>query len=303
MPRQPDYVIFAPRYEGDNGGAIALYALCTKLRALGANAAIHRWPARAYIEFAGASWLNFAKKEVIGRLRPQPLPFDVAFSDCIGPDTIVIYPELVRGNPLKAQRVVRWILYKSSEESLRASAAAGELVTYYDRAFLPQPEALPADRLLRLSWINPAYRQTNFGERVGACYMVRKGAGRDLNYHPTGARQVDGMAHEELAIEFNRCAFFYTYDLHTFYSVYAVLCGCTPIVVPQEGLSRERWAAGSDFTLGVAYGEEDIDRARAAKPDLLRALADRERFEDQLVHGFIEVCNREFARRDEHAVA
>jgi hypothetical protein len=88
------FVIAAPDYTDRHAGVVALHRLCDRLNATGF---------RAYIEPLG---------EAVGITRDDwmtPLWWRKDFQD-----TIVVYPEIVTGNPLGAPNVVRWILNRPS---------------------------------------------------------------------------------------------------------------------------------------------------------------------------------------------
>jgi hypothetical protein len=78
------------------------------------------------------------------------------------------------------------------------------------------------------------------------------------------------------------------------YSVYAALCGCTSIVVPQAGVSREDWFPEESRRLGIAYGESDLLWADESRPDLLQRMKDERKDEDRLVRNFVHKCAERF---------
>ena len=45
------------------------------------------------------------------------------------------------------------------------------------------------------------------------------------------------------------------------YSRYAALCGCIPIVVPIEGVSKQEWHPEKELRYGIAYGSGDVEWA------------------------------------------
>ena len=129
------FLICSPRQCG--GGPIVLHALCQKLQSMGYDARIFipYWPIFSgdkprfwfWLEYFIGLIIDESKvliKHLLGKrilfllhkcsdgvlyypvkgCRRQWLPF-------VDDDTIVIYPEIVRGNPLRAKHVVRWLLY------------------------------------------------------------------------------------------------------------------------------------------------------------------------------------------------
>jgi hypothetical protein len=81
-PHQFTFVIYAPPYDENSGGIVVLYQLHDLLIKLGFNSKICIWEEEKYL-----------------------LPF-------ISHNAVIVYPEIIDGNPLKAKSIVRWLLYK-----------------------------------------------------------------------------------------------------------------------------------------------------------------------------------------------
>lgn len=275
---RPEFVIWAPAYRDDVGGIIALYELCDRLNRLGAPAAI--WPRSKPLSFNLRAWLGYYLKG--GWRGPTARRRDLKTA-------VVVYPEIVAGNPLDSSKVVRWLLYTPGLHTGTVDFGRNDPVFYYGLAFKDR-EA----QSLRISRMIPDYRQANFGERSGSAVIVRKGAGRSLTAHPADAVDVDEMPHAERAAVFNRVERLYCYDPHTFHCVYAALCGCVPIVIPEPGVSEEAWQPDPRLRLGIAYGEDRIGWAIETRPGLLTFLEQSRAKEDDEVRAFIETCRRRF---------
>lgn len=65
------------------------------------------------------------------------------------------------------------------------------------------------------------------------------------------------------------------------------MCGCTPIVVPEEGRSREDWFPNPSDRYGLAYGWDDVDAAVATRGPLLDKLARTREAEDDMLRAFV----------------
>lgn len=275
---KPQYVIVAPSYNPNSGGGIFLHDLAHALISLGASAAF--WPLnraprvgvleqiRAYWRRPSLLWRDPSFAQVPGRAIPI-LPKNALDRDCV-----VIYPEIVLGNPLGAQHVVRWLLYRPG---LRDPYRFGPDEMFFragEMADLPEVTGGAPDLFL---WrINDAYRDQGRTDRKGACYLVRKGEDKPRIRQTADAICVDGLSHEQVADIFNRCEVFYSYDEASFYSQYAAICGCLSVVVPGLYPSREEWVAHHPLArYGVAYGLDDLEHARSTRhlvQDQLRAL-------------------------------
>jgi hypothetical protein len=295
----PHFIIYASSFNEAAGGTLALHELCARLNRLGYRASI--WPAGR-----PGSPFRPQPRATIGYLRrggargfdPSPHRNPIASrADLDG--AIIVYPEVIGGNPLGGDRVVRWFLNKPGFFFPKVRYGPDDAFFFFIAAFNdPAINPNPAN-LLRVMYLHPAYRRINAGPREGACYIVRKGAGRSLNRHPPGAVAIDAMDHEEKAATFNRCTTLYSYDPYTFYTFYAAICGCVPIVVPIKGVSKSEWAGEAELELGHAYGDEkaEVEWAMATRGAMLEALDRRFDEDNKLVHRFVAVCVQHFDRR------
>jgi len=274
------FIIWTPVYRDNSGGIIVLHKLASILREMGHVALI--WPQpkpswnqlgtlRGWVKLA--KWTKFlAGNSLKSRDISSPYKLQVAKNQDLE-DAIVIYPEIVAGNPLKVNRVVRWLLNKPGAISGKIDFGKQDLFFYYHKHFNDWQINPHEDRHLNvLELMSDVYRKINDGEREGQCYMIRKGRNRVLDYHDIGSTKVDGLSHQQLAKIFNECKYFVCYDLYTMYCRYAAMCGCVPIVVPQEGLSKEEWRPEVENRYGIAYGWGDISWAVETRSKLLESL-------------------------------
>jgi hypothetical protein len=293
----PRYLVVAPDYDPDSGGAIFLHELVHALNGLGAPAAL--WPmrraprvglaarARAYWRRPSLLWRDPSFGLCPGRDTP------VAPHDALGPDSIVVYPEIVLGNPLGARNVVRWLLYRPGLRDPYRFGAGEMFFRAGEMADLPELTGGAPD--LYLWRINPVYRNEGRTDRAGACFLVRKGADKPRIPQTEGAIPIDGLPHDQVAAIFNRCEVFYSYDEASFYSQYAALCGCLSVVVPGLYPSRAEWAAHHPpARYGVAYGLDDLDHARATQHLVIETLRAQEAAGLDTVRRFIALTEERF---------
>ncbi len=90
------FFIYAPPFDENSGCNIVLHRLCDLLNKQGERAYIWLWGGQSQPHKSG----------ICERFNT---PF-AKLSD-LSDNTIVVYPEVVSGNPLKAKNVVRWLLY------------------------------------------------------------------------------------------------------------------------------------------------------------------------------------------------
>ncbi len=290
---RPKFIIRAPTFTGDSGGPISMHLLCSRLRARGEDAYI--WPARPDILYGWPSLRNMAY-EARCWLKPYSTgPFDnpIARRHDLE-NAIVLYPEHTVGNPLRARHVVRWLLNKPGLlNGGRTNYGPDDLYFFFQAAFDDPAFNHDPDNHLMLLWVNPIWRDLGLPGRQGTCHMMRKGAGRE-HVHPPGSIPLDGLSHEDMVAVFNRTERFYCYDLYTFYTINAALCGCIPIVVPDPGIAKEQWIRLPKDRYGVAYGEDDVDWAVATRPDLHRQLEAQVALEEEMLDAFVAKCMAKF---------
>lgn len=296
------FVIWTPIYRDNSGGIIVLHKLASMLRDSGHEVTI--WPLpkpmrRELKSFSGwvklARWLRLLLLSVLKK-RPINSPYNLKVAkerDIEG--AVVIYPEITAGNPLGANHVVRWLLNKPGVINGNNEFGSDDLFFFYDSIFNdldlnPNKE----NHLIVSELMSDVYRNTCDGNRAGQCYMVRKGRNRTLNYHEPSAINVDGVPHEELSKIFNECEYFICYDLYTMYSRYAAMCGCIPVVVPQEGLAVDDWYPEVENRYGIAYGWENVSWAVESREKLFEILEEKKAKELESVDRFVAITKRYF---------
>ncbi|MEO1949615.1 hypothetical protein [Thioclava sp.] len=296
FPTRPIVVVCRP-FDENSGGQIVLHALIDRMRSLGVDAYASQ-PCKTYRSLRPA-WLGALKRWNYRRKLPDVAAhesMDVpTASDAVLDDAIVVYPETVRGNPLEAERVARWLLNRPGLLGGNETLDPGEEVFFYQEAFAEGVAPVSPDRLLRVRWLrDDVYRDEN-RPRSGSCRMIRKGTDT-LSQIPEGDRAIplDGLSHQEIAEVFNKTEVFYCHDLYTMYAYYAALSGCVPVVVPRPGLSAEDWRDGFELKHGVAYGEEEIDWARATRNQLIADMAAAKEQETENVLRFLAILKERF---------
>ncbi|MBW7470487.1 hypothetical protein QQF73_06360 [Marinobacter sp. M216] len=296
------FVIYSPLYRENSGGIIVLHKLASILNSMGYEAKIWPKPKPSPRELNGwRGWLKLArwlKIRLLSILRRKDLrsPYNLKFArtkDLKG--SVVVYPEIVEGNPLGSEKVVRWLLNKPGAISGKAEFGEEDLFFYYNEHFNDFSLNPNRDRRLNVvELMGHVYKTTNHGGRQGQCFMVRKGRDREHTYHDPDAVQVDGFSHEELAKAFNDHKYFISYDLYTMYSRFAAMCGCIPVVVPQQGLRKEVWRPEVHNRYGIAYGWDDIAWALETRVELVKFLCESERSSVESVRGFIRILEHHF---------
>ena len=289
-------LVDCPTFDENNGGSIVLHFLVDQMRSIGVDAySINLGQDYSDVKFPLLRVLKqLNRRRRRGTFKTHPsMDVPLAPPNLIE-QAIIVYPETRRNNPLGAPRVVRWLLNEPGFFGTEADFADTDDIFYYQKAFLNDKSPLHDDRLLQVRWLRDDVYKNLQIPRSGKCHMLRKGKYRDIRdgnlkklVDLSGSIQLDGKSHNEIAGVFNSTGLFYSFDLHTMYVYYAVLCGCVPVIVPQKGVSADEWRSGSDCKYGVAYGEEEIEWARSTAPQFLEYIAQGKKNDLLTVHRFI----------------
>lgn len=189
-------------------------------------------------------------------------------------DTIVVYPEGVFGNPLKAKKIVRLFLYYNRHPNNPKAYGEDELVFTF-RPIFNDYKINPTCRLFKLNHFDSTlYKQFNFRERSGNCYIIRKGKNRSDLPKEFDGPIIDNLSEKEKVSVLNKCKYCYDYDTQTFYSSIACVCGCIPIIVMEPGKTKKDYLGAGDVDYGRAYGDspEEIERAIKTRDIRLKTL-------------------------------
>ncbi len=195
---------------------------------------------------------------------------------------VVIYPEVVFGNPLKAKHIARWILNTPGVISNSVCFSPGEVQFLYSDRFEPIYAKFleVADfnlEILDVPWQQYVNRNPT-GRRAGAAYMQRKGVLAQIpDIDLSNAVKIDGMSHESVAKVFSEVEFFYSFDTSTLYSQLAAISGVKSVVLAKTEIEQP----------GIANGIGDLDRASASLPQLFSLLMETERRSTECVKKFI----------------
>lgn len=262
--KQLNFIIATPGFVPSSGGIIALHNLAKT---------IHEFniPCKMF-DFSGHKLSN----EI----------FDLyATESDINDSTVVVYPEMVSGNPLNAKHVVRWILCE-----LGVHCSADIYLTWGKNDFVYHYSTFDSNKnvncynLLSPLCISPELQ--NQGKvRDGYCHIIRKAHKfhQSLEYiHPDDSLLIADAIPQEILIHiFNTKKYLISYDPYSYISTMAALCGCISIIVPLKDTSRRKWLEslstsaileqyGEEDLKGIAYGLTEVEYASSTLLDVKR---------------------------------
>jgi len=314
-------IIWAPPFDEKDGGAIVLHKLCDTINDIGGQAYIwpsqipalsldrpltSLWRAMLYVLrrmcslFPALGELRFLRSSPLSRLFTYRFVQHEEFNTPIASyrelfGAIVVYPEIVSGNPLGVKRVVRWLLHKPRFHTGKKEYGPDDLFFYFQKAFDDPSLNKDPENLLRIVWVrDDIYRQWNFSKRTGNCFLIKKGEARPIKHDLADGIVIDDLSHEECAQAFNQCKYFISYDLYSMYSIYAALCGCISVVVPEDGMTKTDWRPEPQRRYGIAYGEDDLESARETRDLLIRDFEKSKKQNIETVRKFIQKTQTRF---------
>ena len=294
------------------GGPLVLSALCAELRKIGYDARLYFVPAfikgkvdyRQYRKTILKYNLKILYKEILYTLLHRIVRFSTfrqqgRSSMCVPgikiqylpvfnrKRTIVVYPEVIYGNPLGAQNVVRWFLYHNPFANEKEAFGKDDFHIAFREVFNPS-DLNPQKRIVTISYFDAQlYRQYNMGTREGKCYILYKGRNRaDIPSQFDGPVFDSNMSQMELVDMLNHHKYCFIYDTQTFYATIAAVCGCIPIIVLEPGKTERDYLGEGEKHLGKAYGNtpEQIAYAINTRDELLKSLDFSDRNRENALH-------------------
>jgi hypothetical protein len=258
------YYISAPWYLYSSAGVRALYLLCDALNRMGFEAYITNHPFGKYQQFHPWTCDELAAPMLTEHRAKSH------YKEGLTP--ILLYPEIISGNPLRAPVVARWVLNFPGLLGGDTTYDPSEICFGYCRELAKTCHA--PDQILHVPTIDTRIFYPNVDPGVvrhGGCFFASK----YQNVHngellpvTDGCFEItrqlpDSLAPKEVADLLRRSEVFYAYE-NTALATEAVLCGCPAVFIPnpylttviaQEELGTDGYAWGTD--------PEEIERAKA----------------------------------------
>lgn len=319
MKKKWSFIIVSPRQS--KGGAIVLHVLCRELIKLGYDAKIFYKEGCSFKKNKCLFWceyLYFVIKDVVKNLL---IPFSFLFHKTNFLDgyvykpvkgvkrkvfpffakdnTIVVYPEIEYGNFLEAKYVVRWFLYYNRFENDENAYGKSDLFFCFRKIF-NDVKLNPLCRELSFNNFDwDLYKQTNFKQRQGVCFIIRKGNTRNDLPKSFDGIIVDQLSEKEKVKVFNSCEYCISYDTQTFYTTIATVCGCKTIIIPEIGKTRSDYLKNDERKFGVSYGYsvEEIEYAEKTREKIFEKLGEIENLNKKNVDYFIEEIIKTFGEK------
>ncbi len=206
------YIIYAPSYTKSNGIRV-LYALAEILQTQGFDVFMYALASRekSNLRFISSVTRDMRKND------------------------IVIYPEIVPGNPLSFQNVVRYVLYFPGKLGGDSRYDAYEQIFTFDKRYYANAPVLTINNIdSSLFHVDPSVTKDR------DCYFVYKGGKWKEVDELKNLQQInmqEPASRAELARLLQRTKTLYSYDHFSLLLDEAVACGCTVKLITQDGFA------------------------------------------------------------------
>jgi hypothetical protein len=209
-------------------------------------------------------------------------------------DVIVIYPESWYGNYLNAKNVVRWMIGFPSEVHIN-TWNDNDLWFWYLPFYITEKYNKHKDNML---YIGEQHRDIFYNrnlDRIGSCWTLRKAQDYikpEQYIHPKDSTFIPYHAAGDLASlsnVFNSKDIFYCYDNYTYISIQSLMCDTDTIIIPHNK-TKEEFFNGYELNKYLAYGIEDLPRAKSIRNEFNDHLNKIEQDTLKQLDNFIDKC-------------
>ena len=235
MTKRPYYIV-APGYTYKSSGVKALHLLCHHLNEAGY---------KAYL--CPSSPGPFSRNPDLNTMTAEEMMNEHNYYVSNDFDAVVIYPDIIIGNPLEAKKIVRYFLAPINSHGRQHKIAETDLVYGYCAPYIPGHDK--NNLLLVPTWDREVF-YPNLGKlpREGACFYSHKHDkihGRPLSSLTNGMRRLEGRP-EVVADILRRSEVCYLYELSEVI-LSAYLCGCPTVLIRGESLPEVSLEMEADY--------------------------------------------------------
>lgn len=262
-----NFVVVAPAYSARSGGIMVLHELCTALNKLGYQAGLVLITEGSQ-EHQG---FKFAYSSATELNDPNGVYFDF-FTGRTGPEidqflreACVIYPDIIKGNPLNGRRFVTYVLGKPR------FAIESEFVLAYSDLYIDDSDYVLFKPFIS-EWMHArdtahwTQRKLNLtyigkGQEFAECSTIPGTVLIERDW-PKDKRQ--------LAALLRNCKYFFSWDSISATNIDAALCGAVPVLMQEKQIARseiDQFELGALPPVSFVPGMEDGIAPNAADID------------------------------------
>jgi len=299
----PEFLVVAPPYSKQVGGSMALHYLCHLLNKIGTSHIIPL-PFGRVISYANSDYFENMQHMEMSQLENYNLAGHLntpIFKGDLGKKNLVIvYPEVVHGNPLVGVNVARWLLYHSGFHRKEICLSKGEVQFQYQSIYTPafiEGFVELSDIILHVQETPKEVYETLANEielsaavvqegRQGVAYSVRKGRKVPHPLLDETAINLDGKPFDEVLVILRKSTHFVSFDPDTFLTSIAAALGCFPVV--EADLTPDELENRKNMLGFISWDSKNIEETWSHRPQLLDKLNNDEQRNKTCVQEFYD---------------
>ena len=205
---------------------------------------------------------------------------------------MAIYPEGVLGNPLGCEKVTRWILRDTGNETYSKSDF---IFRFHERHNL-QFNNGRYDGFLNIVLFPTELLETKRRLlRWKLRLLVRKEPRRlmPMNWLIPSMDDVERGGFEAMVEEISKCLVFISYDTKSGYSHIASYLGALCVVIPNKQTTWHQYHSVHSTKYGIAYGWWDVPRAILTRCKLRKRMRDLPKRNVEQVRNYLRIVEQE----------
>ncbi|MFA5839187.1 MAG: glycosyltransferase family 9 protein [Candidatus Margulisiibacteriota bacterium] len=263
------YIIVAPEFAPNSAGVTVLHKLAFLLNSAG-------YPAYIYNNYSPPPWSSPTISTENGK-------------KLIEEGAIIVYPEVVSGNPLQGRVVARYILNSPGLLGGEKEYDPAEICFCYVNSLL-QP-GMENDRILYIPVIDTSVFFNNHQPKT-IDYLVYFGKHKKVGGYPESKIIYRHKpSRPELGKLLRKCKKLICYDNFTALSTEATLCGCPVVIIPDGTRQKGALEEGGFGLNGIAWGNspEEFIHAENTLDKATERLSSMEAKVQQNLQNFIAI--------------
>lgn len=254
----PEFIVVTPPYFKGSAGNTLMHDLCHQLCVNGYKAHI------IFVNTLADPWVYFYEKSSQG-YNPDLLHTEIADENHteqiqrVIKSGIVIYPELITGNPLKANNVVRYFLnFDGAISGSKSEYDESDYIITFSKIFKEDYNDLLCKPITNPSFNSDGCRP--YAERTLDITYIGKGASFCDCYVIDGSVEITRtwpQTKAELATLLKQTRYFYSWDNISSTNLDALLCGAAVVLLQDVQINRNQLKYSKNIfgTSPFFYGE------------------------------------------------
>jgi hypothetical protein len=230
MTKSARFIIVAPPYNELSAGVKVLHFLCHSLNQAGVNSCL------LFLDVRDRSYNSFmSTTDKSAFHEPYNTPVITNLEEIDFVNDIVVYPDIIRGNPLNSKKVVRYMLNKNGLITGNPIIyGSNDFIISYQKIFEPNAHFNLYLADFDLTLVPNRDSILNLNKNISLTYVGKGGKYGDT-IRIGGTISLDWKkSHEEYILLLENAKYLFTWDQMTGVVFDAVIYGCIPVIVSKN---------------------------------------------------------------------